>query len=199
MQAKHAGSTSAVAIIRMPECSGGLFMGIDAAGEKQPPPGKSRGKRFWAVLGTLAAVVVGIAAFANDAWDLWDRWTGEQTKGSVAFTDPIPEKDLQVSSRILTVKGTVRRAPDRSLWIVVRDDTSGGGHYPQGLARIRPDGKWECHISLGSNTKDDNGPYTVLAVFAAPNAAHQFNDFVNNKLSTRTAGMHPYPKEDEAT
>jgi hypothetical protein len=173
-------------------------MGIDAADEKQPTPGKSRLTRARAAVAALVAFVVAGVAFANNAFDLREKLLGEQAKGSVVFTEPIPEKDLRVSSRILTVKGTVRLAPNRNLWIVVRDDTSGGGYYPQGLARISRDGAWECDISLGSNTNDDNGPYTVLAVFAAPNAAYQFNEFINTKLSTRTAGMHPYPKDEDA-
>lgn len=173
-------------------------MGTDAADEKQTTPEKSRLKRAWKPVTALAGFVVAVVAFANNAFDLKDKVVGEQAKGSVAFTKPIPEKGLQVSSRILTVKGTVRLAPNRNLWIVVRDDTSGGGYYPQGLARIGRDGTWECDISLGSRTNDDNGPYTVLAVFAAPNAAHQFNEFVNTKLSTRTAGLHPYPNDEDA-
>jgi hypothetical protein len=97
----------------------------------------------------VAAFVAAIVTMV-EFFGLRERFLGEETQGSIAFTEPIPEQDHQASSRILTVRGTVQSAPNRNLWIVVRDDTSGGGYYPQGLARIAPNGTWECDISLGS-------------------------------------------------
>ena len=145
-----------------------------------------------ALIGALVGAIItgGVALY------VWEQEEAAMRPGELAIDSFAPPSDPNSVPRTLQVSGTADIPSDSDwsdVWIAVKVGVN-AAVYPQGIAQVS-EGRWTCTVTLGSQVKADDGPYSVIAFLANSADSDRMRAYVRGELATDIDGMQDFPRE----
>lgn len=148
------------------------------------------------VVPSVASAIVGASLSAAFMWQLKEEEIREQRPGTAKVLHPL--EDFDVVNRNVEVQGTSKLPGDveKQLWMIVGVNVNNANtYYPQGVVVSSKSGGWTCSVSLGSVNETEDGTYTLIVGYVAPQHAATLSKYVSNELGADEDGLAEFSTE----